>query len=820
MTSRYRFGHDPSPDPRIGRFRFPADATLTVMELRDRWNRLLPDAQPLGDDLLARYAEDHRSYHDQRHLTEVLDTIDELADLADDPDAIRLAAWFHDAIYDPTAAPGENEEQSAQLAELELSAYGVDPAEVAEVGRLVRLTADHDCAPDDANGAVLCDADLRVLSLSPDRYDDYASGIRREYGHIGDRDFARGRTTFLQRLSRTSLYATGRGHAEWEQAARDNLERELASWAPRSGRPVAGLVPLVYLGAALGAVVAAFVLFGRGLGAAPSWPATADQVSGFPVWTPIAGTAVAAGITCAWFRRARPRLVLLPALAFAVSGAVAAALCWWLWPDARPGSALSERYPYFLLASVALFLAGGLLGLARRLRSTAPYAAAPRRPIGLGVALVCASLLAWVLVAAGQPFTQARLESANTVSTTATAPPGSLPVQLDGTLAWSRKVPAAGAIAGTAGGVAELRPDGVVVSDATTGQIRWRYSRADVNGAAAGGSRGLIVSADGRTIAAHLPSNVPGGPRINLPTYAVLDAESGRVLTEVHTDGTALAVDGETLLVAEGRSVVAHGVSRPGHWRQRLQCTVAQGVLLTGQAVLVDACAGNGAVVRSFGRSDGKQRWEIDLGVTFELSTELDPRNWVGDIVAVPETRQVSGLVWTAAAGGTLHHWSADIAEGRLVWSAPVPGTPRPRLGPSSCDAQLAATHSSLVLLTCRSTTEPGQNQWYDVAAMNPADGTAQWHHLVKVPPELQDPGFPRAGFSLLPDGRVVTLMPQDSGSCSPVLIGPAGVEPRPLVVAPPIADDPAEVSCGKPAVAVVAGRPVFSDGTRLFALR
>ena len=122
------------------------------MDLRDQWNRLLPHAQPLGEDLLARYAEQQRHYHDQRHLTEVLETIDELADAADDADTVRLAAWFHDAIYDPQADPGENEEVSAQLAELELAAYGVEAERVEEIGRLVRLTAKHDCEPDDRNG--------------------------------------------------------------------------------------------------------------------------------------------------------------------------------------------------------------------------------------------------------------------------------------------------------------------------------------------------------------------------------------------------------------------------------------------------------------------------------------------------------------------------------------------------------------------------------------------------------------------------------------------------------------------------------------------
>jgi predicted metal-dependent HD superfamily phosphohydrolase/outer membrane protein assembly factor BamB len=792
------------------------------MDLRDQWNRLLPHAQPLGDDLLARYAEQQRHYHDQRHLAEMLDTIDELADLADDPDTVRLAAWFHDAIYDPQGDPGENEEVSAQLAELELSAYGVPAEQVEEIGRLIRLTAKHDCEPGDANGAVLCDADLRILSLPADRYDEYALGIREEYAHVADRDFARGRMNFLQSLAGTPLYATSRGHEQWEQAARENLEREVGTLTPRAARPFSGLIPMIYLGAALGVIVAASVLLGRGLGAASHWPATPEEVTGFPVWAPIAGTAVAAGLACAWFRLGRPRLVTIPAILFAVLGLVAIAVCWRSWPAAQPGAAMSERWPYLMLGSVALVLAGALLAVARRLRLAPPYAVAPPRALGLGVSVVCASLLAWIVVSAGEPFVQARLEAANTISTTTTEKPGVLPVQLNGELAWSREVPATGAIAGTVGGVAELRPDGVVMSDATTGQIRWRYSRADVDEAASNGSRGLLVSSDGRTLAAHLPyagGRAPSG--IELPTYAVLDAESGQVLTEVHTEGTALAVDANQLLVAEGRYVVAHGVSNPTHWRTRLQCTVTQGELLADQAVVVDACGGNGAVIRGLDLTDGKQRWEVDLGIRFELSAELEPTTWVGDLVAVPDTREVSGLVWTGAAGGTLHQWSVDVGEGRILWTSPVAGTPRPRLGPSSCDAQLAATHASLVLVTCRSSSEPGEPQTYDVSAVSPADGTPQWHHLLPVPPKLQQPEYPRDGFGLLPDGRVVTLMPQADGTCSPVMVGTTGIVPRPIVAGPTAASvaDTKKVTCDKPAVTVAGGRPVFSDGTRLFAL-
>ncbi|WP_427888925.1 hypothetical protein ACQHIV_36710 [Kribbella sp. GL6] len=790
------------------------------MDLRDQWNRLLPHAQPLGDDLLARYAEQHRHYHDQQHLSEVLTTVDDLAEYADDADTVRLAAWFHDAIYDPQADPGENEEVSAQLAELELAAYGVDADRVAEIGRLVRLTAKHDCAADDRNGAVLCDADLRILSLPKPRYDEYAAGIRQEYGHVTDRDFARGRMSFLQALSETRLYATPRGHEEWERPARENLTREVEALGPRAARPIGGLIPVIYFGAALGAVVASSVLLGRGLGAAAKWPADPSDVSGFPVWAPIAGTAVAAALTCAWFRRTQRRLVTVPAIVFAAVGLIAIGVCWWRWPAAQPGAAMSERWPYLLIASAALVLAGALLALALRLRLAPAYAQAPPRWVGVGATAVCGALLAWVVVSAGEPFVQARLETANTVSTTTTIQPTQQPVQLDGTLAWSREVPATGAITGTAGGVAELRSDGVVMSDAATGQIRWRYSRADVQDAASSGSRGLVVSADGQVIAAHLPrAQEPAG--VKLPTYAVLDAVSGKVLTEVDSDGTALAVDSDQLLVAEGNFVVSHGVSSPTHWRAQVRCNVTQGALVGDQAVVVDACAGNGAVVRGLDLKTGAQKWEVSLGARIDLSAELDPSTWVGELVSVPDTREVSGLIWTGAAGGTLYQWSVDTSSGNLLWTSPVPGTPRPRLGSSSCDAQLAATHASLVLITCRTGNDSGQPQTYDVSASSPADGTPQWHHLLQVPPKLQHPEYPRDGFGLLPDGRVVTLMPQANGSCSPVLIGSNGIQARPILAGSntqPVARSEV-VTCDKPAVTVAAARPIFSDGARLFAL-
>jgi predicted metal-dependent HD superfamily phosphohydrolase len=176
--------------------------------------------------LAERYREPHRRYHDLRHLHEVLQTVDELADEAHDLEAVRWAAWFHDAVYD--VHRDDNEERSAELAEEELVALGCDRALVAEVCRLVRLTATHHADDGDANGAVLCDADLRILATDPWRRAEYVADVRAEYAHVAEGDFRTGRAAVLRELlSADRLYRTQGGHARWEDRARANVTAEL-----------------------------------------------------------------------------------------------------------------------------------------------------------------------------------------------------------------------------------------------------------------------------------------------------------------------------------------------------------------------------------------------------------------------------------------------------------------------------------------------------------------------------------------------------------------------------------------------------------------
>lgn len=180
--------------------------------------------------LVAAWSEPHRRYHDLAHLAAVLGLVGELG--TGDLTAVRLAAWYHDAVYDPQRS--DNEEVSAQRARAGLRGL-VDDDLLTEVERLVRLTAGHDAAPDDGNGAVLCDADLAVLAGPPDAYATYASAIRTEYGHLSDEEFTVGRIAVLEHLlSLPVLYRTPAAQP-WTATARANVTAELVLLRRRAG---------------------------------------------------------------------------------------------------------------------------------------------------------------------------------------------------------------------------------------------------------------------------------------------------------------------------------------------------------------------------------------------------------------------------------------------------------------------------------------------------------------------------------------------------------------------------------------------------------
>jgi predicted metal-dependent HD superfamily phosphohydrolase len=185
-------------------------------DLEAAWQALRPHDPGLGRDLLRRWREPHRKYHTERHLAFTLDVVERYGHLADDVDAVRMAAWLHDAVYDPRAS--DNEARSAALTD--------DP----EVQRLVLLTKDHNPAADDRNGALLCDADLAILASASGDYREYARQVREEHAFVPDEAFRAGRADVLkQLLALPTLFHLVPLRDDWDERAAGNMRAELTT---------------------------------------------------------------------------------------------------------------------------------------------------------------------------------------------------------------------------------------------------------------------------------------------------------------------------------------------------------------------------------------------------------------------------------------------------------------------------------------------------------------------------------------------------------------------------------------------------------------
>lgn len=216
------------------------DPTYACVQTRDRlharWTALLralgvaeAAAVAVFTDVVHRYSAAGRCYHNLTHILDVLETIELLGDLANDPVAVQLAAWFHDLIYDTRAK--DNEERSAAFAERLLGEWRLSPGTVAAVVRIILATKTHQPG-EDRDCQVLVDADLAILGAPEQEYAVYARAIRQEYAWVPEEAYRTGRGQVLEAfLQRERIYWTEPLHAALENSARRNLRHEVACLA-------------------------------------------------------------------------------------------------------------------------------------------------------------------------------------------------------------------------------------------------------------------------------------------------------------------------------------------------------------------------------------------------------------------------------------------------------------------------------------------------------------------------------------------------------------------------------------------------------------
>jgi predicted metal-dependent HD superfamily phosphohydrolase len=197
----------------------------------ERWAKLWreigakDDGLAVYQELVSRYSEPYRHYHNLSHIAECLNEFDTARQLAQQPLALELAIWFHDAIYDTRAA--NNEEKSAELAQKRIADAKGGGELCASVFALVMATKTHDPSlhPD---APLLVDIDLSILGKPEERFWEYESQIRREYDWVPENVFAMKRAEILERfLGRERLYSTKQFFDNYEKQARANIRASI-----------------------------------------------------------------------------------------------------------------------------------------------------------------------------------------------------------------------------------------------------------------------------------------------------------------------------------------------------------------------------------------------------------------------------------------------------------------------------------------------------------------------------------------------------------------------------------------------------------------
>jgi predicted metal-dependent HD superfamily phosphohydrolase len=203
----------------------PNQDDVTKKRAARYWRRLaarLALADGIFDRLVTAYGEPHRRYHILAHIVEMLDCLKRSRRLAVNRDALELAIWFHDVVYDSAAAHGANETASADLLS-ELC-----PVDAAKPARAMVLHSSHHGPTDDLDTRLFCDLDLYRLAGSLETFLRHGDDVRHEYASVDDDAWASGRAVFLGGiLRRPVIYQTDYWRDRLEQEARSNIAHVL-----------------------------------------------------------------------------------------------------------------------------------------------------------------------------------------------------------------------------------------------------------------------------------------------------------------------------------------------------------------------------------------------------------------------------------------------------------------------------------------------------------------------------------------------------------------------------------------------------------------
>lgn len=169
---------------------------------------------------------DPRAYHNLDHIGYMRELFNiECRDLAEDPDSLEWAIWFHDAIqFTRSPVAGANEFLSGIVATED---QNFPQGKIHKVKGLISATS-HKGNFLDIDSHLICDLDLAILGAVEHAYDVYEQRVHKEYEWVPEDIWRTQRVRILSDfLSRERIYQTDFWHEKLEEKARANLTRAI-----------------------------------------------------------------------------------------------------------------------------------------------------------------------------------------------------------------------------------------------------------------------------------------------------------------------------------------------------------------------------------------------------------------------------------------------------------------------------------------------------------------------------------------------------------------------------------------------------------------
>lgn len=185
----------------------------------------------------AHYSEYHRHYHNWDHIVEGATLFDALAKETEEfvLEPCQELAWlFHDIVYIPMAAKGNNEAMSMSLLRCLDRQLGMTEksglfrqADIVDAIRIIMDTINH-VPTESVKSKPVLDVDLSGLR-DPILFARNTELLQREFG-LPRREFIVGQAEFLEKfLQREYIYHTEYARRNWEDKARDNITNFIRS---------------------------------------------------------------------------------------------------------------------------------------------------------------------------------------------------------------------------------------------------------------------------------------------------------------------------------------------------------------------------------------------------------------------------------------------------------------------------------------------------------------------------------------------------------------------------------------------------------------